>query len=319
MTCLLITKSASTLILALLIYTLWRRRRGASYSEIVQFTRHSGTINSSREGRLTALPIYREKRYSVRSSRLGSTLSFGRSTNRPSGIPQDVYRRFHKQNPWVQSTWQTEGSPRSPRDPRTTTQVTAMPSSPLTQPEMTHVRSSHHQKSGLTQFPSNEASKSGLTISIREAPHPRNEGEPTRDLPETPQDQDRWSWTNSQAPPTPKKYAPSLHSSLSSLPRHKRVKSWVRGQAERNSARQADRIEEERVLPSRTSAVPPLKSKAPKPTVAQKPVRKLSKRSRSHSDFSLPIQQNSSTMEPMPPVPVMLRGHSYQPPENVWS
>ena len=217
---------------------------------------------------------------------------------RPSGVPSDVAKRFHRQNPWVQGTWET-GDPSKPAGAaHTTTQVTAPPPRQLVSPEMAQMYTNHYR---MTQNLSPDPTKPDPAVSI-------NETEPLEDeAVMSPADQNlqtRWSWTNSQAPSTVWRYPSSVQSSLSSLPRFQSVRSWVRGQAERHAASQADRVDVEQALPSRTTTTTSVyKNKASKPKLSQKPARKLSKRSQATSDFSLVIQRNSESSEPVPPLP----------------
>ena len=223
---------------------------------------------------------------------------------RPSGVPASVAERFHKEQPWMRSEWKTANPPTPTMDSHPLAQVMASSSPELKPPEMARVYTRQSERSRMNQNSSGDTTKSGLAISIGEASPNEREFGPPPETPQSPKDvQDRWSWTNSQAPPTPRFHAaPSLHSSLSSLPRFKRVTSWVRGQAER----QTHRIDEERPPPSRTISVPMLKNKASKPTLAPKPTRKLSKKKRPESSRSQSFQPSSETAGPVPPTSARL-------------
>lgn len=144
-----------TLILALLIYALWRKRKGATCSEIVCFKRHPGTIALSsrplRDERLTALSIYQESRYSVRSYKIGSTFSFGKAIKQPFVVPSNVAERFHKQNPWMQCVWKTTNSPTPTTEAHPIAQVTVAPSTQLRLPEMARVYIGHGPKRRMIQ------------------------------------------------------------------------------------------------------------------------------------------------------------------------
>lgn len=293
-----------TLILALLIYFIWRRRRGATYSELICFRRHSDTITlaTTRDERLTALPIYREERYSVHSSRLGSTLTLNKNRKRPSGVPAAVAERFHKDNPWVQTVWKSQNPPTPTNECHPLTQVASGPPSPsLKQLGMVRVCSSHAEKGETSKNSSQDTTKSG-GVTIQET---MEEASPTGTMfgypPETPRspNEDRWSWTNSQAPPTPRMAARSHRSSLSSLPKYRRVRSWVRGQAHRHGVR----ITEEPLPSSRRVSAPVLKNKASKPNLAPKaPTRKLSKKRRPQSSTHAlrPSIDGTGTSPPLP-------------------
>ena len=279
------------LLLIIITYIIWRRRRGATYSGLICFRRDSDTITlgTTQNGRLTALPIYQETRYSVRSSRFGSTLSFGRVKRRPSGVPSAVAQRFHKENPWIQTAWKSENPPTPTKESHPLDPVMPSPPSPsLKQLGMVRVYSSQSGLNHKTKNDSQDTTKSGPAVTIAKT---AGQSSPTGSIFDFPaesvkaQAQHRWSWTNSQAPPTPKLTASSRsrRSSLSSLPKYKRVKSWVRGQANR----QGIRIDEEPLPSPRRGSVPVLKNKASKPNLAPKaPTRKLSKRKKSDGGSS---------------------------------
>ena len=274
--------------LALLIYIIWRRRKGVSYSELFCLDRGSDTITltTTRDGRLTALPIYQEQRYSVHSSRFGSTLSFGRHRKAPSGVPVAVAERFHRENPWIPTTWKTAHPPTPTNENHPLNQVaTDSSSSTLKRAEMVRVHSSQTGKTRTTQNTSGDTTKSGLAVAVEETVGDASPGQvafsPPPPVPEDPSP-DRFSWTNLQAPPTPRSTTRSITSSLSSLPRFKRVTSWVRGQADRQAMRIA-----EVPLPANPQSVPTLKNKASKPNLApSRPTRKLSKRNMTGSHLS---------------------------------
>ncbi|KAK5167731.1 uncharacterized protein LTR77_007430 [Saxophila tyrrhenica] len=301
-----VTTIGGTFILALLLYALWRRRKGHTYSDIIHFRRHSGTIilGSTRDERLTALPIYQETRYSVRSSKHGSTLNFGKHARRPSAVPSAVAQRFYAQNPWVQDVWQSGGPPTPTGQKHPLSQVANASAQDLKAPEMVRVYSSHGDKD--ERNPQSQHGKPHPSIAVRPASSPKEDKDDEESVHEAKDDRpERWSWTNSQAPPTPRMYAPSMHSSLSSLPRFRKVKSWVRNQTER----QTTRIDEERGLHSRSgSEMPILKNKASKPNLAPKVTRKLSKKSL-HSDGSpILIQSNTDVAGPVRPPSARVRG-----------
>lgn len=280
--------SGGTLILIFLIYALWRRRQGASYAEIVTFRRHSGTVvlGSPREPHLTALPIYRESRYSVRSSKIGSTPSLPKNGRYPSGIPSSAAQRFYKQNPWLQDVKRGDEPPTPVMTEHQRAQYAELPAL-----AMTRANDVQSSKEALNESKGDD-DKVQPSISIRpsssaNADDISQSGSPKELTP------DRWSWTNSQAPPTPRLYAPSLSSRRSSVPRFRKVKSWVRHQADRQTLR----IEEERG-PTTSNARLAFKNQASKPNLAPKITRKLSKKSLKR-DSSLVIQSNAE-QHPLP-------------------
>lgn len=236
---------------------------------------------------MTALPIYQETRYSVHSSRIGSQLSLGLGRKRPSGVPAVVAQRFHKDNPWIQASWKSQNPPTPTNESHPLNQVPPTPPSPsLKNLGMVRVYSSQAGASQKSKNGSQDTTKSSPGVTIQETVE---DTPPTGTIVSFPPEltnapaQDRWSWTNSQAPPTPKIGASSRRSSLSSLPKYKRVKSWVRGQADR----QGIRINEEPPPSSRRTSVPAFKNKASKPNLApNKPERKLTKRKKSDGGSS---------------------------------
>ncbi|KAK3701195.1 hypothetical protein LTR37_015574 [Vermiconidia calcicola] len=287
------TTIGGTVLLLLLFYMLWRRRKGATYSQIVCFRPRSPStvlLTPRPDERLTALPIYHESRFSIRSSRIGSTFSLNKAMKRPSGVPANVAVQFHNQHPWVQSTWKTPNLPTPTGEQHPLAQCMTRSSSELKPPEMARVYSSHGLKDGMKGQSTEHITKSGVAVEVR--PASPAEGRATTALNSAnplQNQQERWSWTNSQAPPTPRMYAPSWRSSLSSQARFIRVKSWVRNQAERQNTR----IDEESARPpSRRTPLPAFKNKASKPTLAPRPTttRKQSKSSARKESLSLSIQ-----------------------------
>ena len=158
-----------TIVLAFLLYALWRRRKGASYSEIVHFRRHSGTIALSSRGgeRLTALPIYRESRYSVRSSKYGSTLSFGKHTKRPPGVPPATAQQFYRQNPWLQDVWKDGEAPTSTFTKHPAAQVASTLTPEVPSPPMVRLHTRHGSKgTAVAGDTDKELPKVGPSISV---------------------------------------------------------------------------------------------------------------------------------------------------------
>jgi hypothetical protein len=188
-------------------------------------------------------------------------------------------------------------------------------SSPSTskRPEMVRVYSSQTGKTRMTQNTSGDTTKSALGVAVEET---IGDASPTqvvfRPPPPIPKDSkdgtDRFSWTNLQAPPTPRSTARSITSSLSSLPKFKRVTSWVRGQADR----QGMRIAEVPLPANPRTSVPTLKNKASKPNLAPKqPTRKLSKKKMPESTFS--SASRPSLDDPRLAVPAPARLTSQRP------
>ena len=251
----------------------------------------------SRDERLTALPIYRESRFSVRSSKIGSTLSLSKTARRPSGVPPLVADRFHKQNPWVQNMWKTSNPPTPTRKAHPLSQAVVPPDpEELERPEMARVYSSNSGKSAFTDHSMEDLQKPGPAISVRPATAVEDSplAETVSPAPKA-RDEDRWSWTNSQAPPTPRMYAASHRSSLSSLPKFRTIKSWVRSQTERQST-----SINAQGPPTRAAPMPMLMNKASKPNLAPRPTRKLSKKSVRKESFCESVQSNDAATPVLP-------------------
>lgn len=279
------------MLLAGLTYILLRRRKGATYSEIAHFRRHQPStiiLDSPAGGALTALPIYRESRYSVRSSNHASLMSLPKPLNRTPPVPTNVARTFRSQNAYVKA-WRASQSPATPRTPLRemhTFLEDATPDIGATKPEKARLDDSKSPAS--THWAGLDSRKSTLTISVIERPEAKaadvngsSPGTPvsTRNL------CDRWSWTNSQAPTTPRIAAPNSHYSTSSLSRLRRIRSWARTQ---HSPK-----------PPSTSTTarkkPHLKNKAALPTLAPPVQNRLSK--------SRPVLGRDDLPPPVPVVP----------------
>ncbi|KAK4963672.1 hypothetical protein LTR10_001303 [Elasticomyces elasticus] len=274
------TVIGGVLVLVLLVYAIRQRRRGATLSDIAHFRPHPpSTIMLSpsiHDARLTALPIYRETRYSVRSSQHASMASVPRSPRGTALIPPKIAQKFHSQNPYVKDSWKTAHPPSPLRAAHPSQNTTAIqnPAKAYLAPDTAHWQSS------MAQRPRAEHTKSWLRLSVEEEgplsdddaspPTPRK-ASASVELP-----QDRWSWTNSQAPATPR-YRSSMRSSISSLPRFRNIKSWARGQGER--------IDEERppLPPVQDVKRSNLKNKAAMPKLAPPPKRKPSKTDAEHA------------------------------------
>ncbi|KAK4894415.1 hypothetical protein LTR27_007299 [Elasticomyces elasticus] len=274
------TVIGGVLVLLLLVYAIRQRRRGATLSDIAHFRPHPpSTIMLSpsiHDARLTALPIYRETRYSVRSSQHASMASVPRSPRGTALIPSKIAQKFHSQNPYVKDSWKPAHPPSPLRAAHPSQNTTA-----IQNPAKAHLApDAAHWQSSMAQRPRAEHTKSWLRLSVEEEgplsdddaspPTPRK-ASASIELP-----QDRWSWTNSQAPATPR-YRSSMRSSISSLPRFRNIKSWARGQGER--------IDEERppVPPVQDVKRSNLKNKAAMPRLAPPPKRKPSKTDAEHA------------------------------------
>lgn len=153
---------------------------------------------------------------------------------------------------------------------------------------------------------SEDTTKSGPVVAVQAAEDASSPTESVFGLPRQTRKSPhkaRWSWTNADAPSTPRLAAPSIgKSSVSSLPRFRRVASWVRVQA----SRQGIPTEAPPLPSSQGSSMPILKNKASKPNLFPgPPQRKLSKNKRpdSSSNALRPSLDNTGLS---PPAPVKL-------------
>ncbi|KAI7247649.1 hypothetical protein KC343_g437 [Hortaea werneckii] len=288
-------------ILALLVYSIYRRRKGATVSEIVRFRPHQpSTIqlsprSSSQPRGTNKLNIYREERFSLHSSKHASLASRSKGP-KTATYPAEATQRFHNLNPYVKNQWQTKypvaSEPVTPvreghsflidASPEPSTRRGSEP--PAKDPQNVRVQIKRKSDAGSHTAPS---SKAGLTVSVNEASpsSTRQTDQMSLKTPRTYDTQasfdhdndDRWSWTNSQAPPTPRIVAPNNRSSLSSsISKLRGIRSWVRGTP------QADgRIDEEqggggggvdRPGSSGSHHRPILKNQAAVPVLAPAPV-----------------------------------------------
>ena len=256
------------------------------------------TMTPSENRSLTALPIHHELRYSVRSSRYGSTLSLGRTMRqRQAGVPSPLAERFQKQHPWVQDAWKTANPPTPVRAKHSSSQFALPNTRPLKQPDMAHVSSSGSMHRLISPTSPDTTAKTALTISTELSSPVEDEVMSHPCSPEVDKDgPDRWSWTNSQAPPTPRVYPSSLRSSQHSLPRFRTLTSWVRSQTDYRK----ERIDEEQAPPPSRTRIPTLTT-----VLAPRPVsRKLSKkhkRSSTHTTVFKPIPSDADMAPRVPP------------------
>ncbi|KAK4541041.1 hypothetical protein LTR36_008410 [Oleoguttula mirabilis] len=270
----MVSTGSSFVFVALVIYALYRRRKGATVKEIIHFRRHDPSVimlsPTRQKDQLTALPIYREERYSVRSSMHPSMLSTPRSLShdtRAGPVPPRAAQRFHAQNPYVKHVWKTADPSPRPKTPTKAGRSFLVDASPppqhLSEPDQARLAMSRQSaQSRMTEQSRGETKKAGLSISVREQAATDVDAATPPDTPNSQQDaKDRWSWTNSQAPTTPRMYAHSMRSSISSLPRFRSIRSWVRGQGERI-------VEEERPITSQATKMAVLRNKASYPTLA---------------------------------------------------
>lgn len=197
--------------LIFIIYVIYRIFQGEELVDVLKLSR------SSEPARLTDFPIYREVRYSVhsshyRSSRALSNLSLSKwrkEREKVPPLPLPVTQRLNSRDAYYQSHWKS--------GTKSTVQPNIVPSflldSPLespTKPQLVQVK---------------EASRSELSLPIQRLPEILDNKASQRDL------TDRWSWTNSQAPSTPRWCCESM-ASQQSRPKFHNVHSWIDNQRE---------------------------------------------------------------------------------------
>ncbi|KAK3067395.1 hypothetical protein LTR53_015762 [Teratosphaeriaceae sp. CCFEE 6253] len=134
--------TGGVIVVALLLYALRRRRRGATFSEIVRLRPHdpsSITLSPKpQDGRLTALPIHREWRISVHSSRQDCLSP--KAAKRSAPVPPAIAQRFHSQNPYVKDLWRTAHPPSAPASPLPGAHSDpGVNLAPVKEPEMAHL------------------------------------------------------------------------------------------------------------------------------------------------------------------------------------
>ena len=298
----------SVLLLIILSYILHRRRNGATVTEIMRLKRRSlSTVQSSpypHNRAVTALPIYREQRYSVRSSGFSSIFSGRKGSRYPTSsmlestpIHPRTAKNVYAKNAYFQRSWRpVEVDPESERPSRAAYGPLAVDTTlPIMRPENNNIMASKRKvaPSPLRYHALESVSKPAATFAVsarEELAHDEDVGRHLEDGKLPTNTKDRWSWTNSQAPATPRFYAPSRRSSISTLPRFRTIKSWVQGQAERNP-----HVPKE-VRPMTTQAM--LKNKASLPTLAPPPPvkKKLSKPAGQASR----TRRSSSIVKPQP-------------------
>jgi hypothetical protein len=185
--------------------------------------------------KFSRLPIYHTVDYSIRSSHRNTATSLPAQTTLAPGASNG--RSKHRR---IQSDWKDPHAP-----PTTPTKPLPLPptflldaspkSKPPQTPEKAHVSvrpmSQVSRKSSVRKQPSAIARAS---VTTSKAPYTC--GSPLLSPPTLEDAVDRWSWTNSQAPSTPRLRPDSRRGSLASkysVPRFRSVVSWALGQGER--------------------------------------------------------------------------------------
>jgi hypothetical protein len=288
-----------TFIVALLVWAIHTRRQRLTYPQLPHMRPRepSTPILTPTPMRIKFFshPIFHDRRYSTRSSRELSRDLTTKNSKLSAKVPPEVAARFYAQNPYIESTWNTTlhtaqaptPPPKTPEQDSINRHTFLIDASPdakaIKRPEKAQVTIRPTSSSSrLTRHSSsrNIKSKSPCRLSMVEVA--ADEVDNFITPPGSPMSQqllhdarDRWSWTNSQAPTTPRLNGRhSLISSRSSVPQFRNVVSWIRGQKDRL------RIDEEEpqisatILPTHAATKPALKNQASKPTLAP---RKLSK------------------------------------------
>lgn len=248
-----------TFVFALLIYVVYRRRRGATYAQILHVPpKGPGTPQltpTPMRQTFAKHPIYHDLQYSIRSSRHESTKSWPPRVQMNTSAPTG--RTKHKR---IQSGWKDPDVPVTPTKElglpdRSTFFFDASPTIKPRVPEKAHVSISQHNRSSSTiKLPS--VAETYIQTDDAHTLSPLN-SPPLMDDGDT-----RWSWTNSQAPSTPRVRPSSRrfsYTSKYSAPRFRSVVSWARGQGERIQ------IDEEAppLLPTPTSTQAPILQAVP--------------------------------------------------------
>lgn len=223
-------------------------------------------------------PIYHDLAYSIRSSRYESASvsppkRVRLSAHAPGGKPKHQRVKSGWQDPNLPPKTPTKDSDLLRLPNRSTFYIEESPKTKPRTPEKARVsvrpmsllsRTSSTNKETLTKAPSvSVAVKTDACESPLDSPPPLND------------DFERWSWTNSQAPSTPRVNPTSRRASLAStrysVPRFRSVRSWALGQGERL------RIDEE---------APPLLDSPPPPPLQPVPANKRAFKDATKPDLS---------------------------------
>ncbi|KAK5119013.1 hypothetical protein LTR62_000224 [Meristemomyces frigidus] len=261
------------MIVGLLLFFLYRRQKRANSSRSRYGRRKSpSTATLTHEPfdtRLTALPIHCEWRYSVHSSRHPSAVGTSVIPGKKKNTLGTASRTSVRPSPLSLNAWKNANPPTAPATPIREAHTKSF----LFDASPTVVQVDGSFISNAMEGQQNKAlemsSKSVPMVCVKQTAVNDLEGGDS-DAPGSPRSQhskkrlnERWSWTNSQAPPTPRLAAPSVRSSIGSLPRFKRIRSWARTQQAR--------VEEER-LPNLKPRMPKLKNKASVPKLGPAPI-----------------------------------------------
>lgn len=193
--------------IAFVAYVVYHISKGAAFGDIVRLRRQ----NTSHSANYEEYPIRFEQRYSVRSSRHPSRLDLllhpskvqtgGRRKELPP-LPMPVAQRFSTKEAYLRYYWKERAHPGTPNKAIGSYFTANAPPSPPKRPEPALVmnqksnESSDVQSSRLSTRLSMPPTVSVRDLSISETDPP---------TPDSSKDQyTRWSWTNSEAPSTPR-------------------------------------------------------------------------------------------------------------------
>ncbi|KXT12410.1 hypothetical protein AC579_10280 [Pseudocercospora musae] len=227
------------LILAIIFYIFWRRRKGASLSQIARFrspTNSKILSPSAGNDNMTTLPIYRNDRFSVRSSRHDSLTNVANpAAGRPTAAP-----RSPLSGP---EAWKSSNPPKvgSPEALQALSEANRQPSPSLSHPQQAHLSAQERSSATMMNLPvmkESNVENPGLGLLARHSTDLsgasdnewplKGEGDSAEDI----QNPDRWSWSNSNAPPTPRIVPPNARASLQSYPGGASLAAWLRNQRE---------------------------------------------------------------------------------------
>lgn len=246
----------------LLAYVIWRIRAasGRKHSSRRRRSRNHATSSDKARNNLTALPMYQHERRSVpRCSKSQSVLDALKDQVRVKTIQLPTQKSPEMEPRPKEFNVRTVTMPLTPMTERSFFNDSSPASPVIEKPRKARVPRNRRTMPAM-RYTSRMSRSIGLTVSTNKA---NAQGGKAIGLPETPTTPyDRWSWTNSQAPTTPRITASNKRfsrASIVSLPRS--VSSWLRTQ-------RALRTEDPINLPPKRKASLALKNQASKPLLA---------------------------------------------------
>ncbi|USW50058.1 hypothetical protein Slin15195_G033770 [Septoria linicola] len=274
--------AGAVLILLLLGFVFWRRRRGASYSDIVRCRKHTSSVvleQGGGDGKVIARPIYHEEHYAKNASQPDVL----RNMSEPP--PMGMNETSHRGSVVEANLWKSANPPLpSPEEPGAWPLADSSPTLISDSPASASSPSRQLYRD-RAQPPRYELSRSntGLSLVRQQTDGMTSEDEDKLKSPHSPINTrgGRWSWTNSQAPSTPRAEVPNKRSSLTSFT-WRNVPNWMssrQNQLDKEAAAAAEK-EKEKVKLGTAKSVPMLKNHAVRPILAPPPAvaRKVSGR-----------------------------------------